>query len=553
MLKSFDLTQQIQRVPLPLQVLMIVAMGMTLLALRNTDPLINQIIYAEDGKWIGLALNKGWLHAFVNAREDYFVWGNILFLAASVASSSLFCGNSLSCLPQSITFWSYLFFAGVGTMAWFVTKGILPLYTRWLLFFLILMLPLGDSANEIIGRISNIGYYCVFITLILMFWKVYNTGHRLVIDITLLLCAATNPVSLILIPILSVFSFWPLTDGTGTAFREWLKQYIFVFFGALLLLFFIVIRMMNAQGFSVIGFLNFNTFIEVSLARSIIYPFVFPVYSQLSDFSVLILSTILVSIVVYQWFLQSDRSIKLLVMMSIVALLVFLISTLYMRPSLTQNLDDYRTTFPDRYFMGINVLVVFINIILAGAHASRPLKFFILLGISTIYLTNITWIFEREYPRMKIASGAKFKEQICISSLIENRLHDPFVLLPIHPQGWRPMQIPVSLFEEVVRKLDCTREYNHFFLTDENWVRGIARNWSGFFLPNKKEIAIDYKTGKFVKFANGDIREITQINITGVYLNIHLSGDILIPEKVGLPTSFIVLDGLGTSSKEGEK
>src|SRR5712692_5888352 len=110
MLKDFDATRSFKRVPLPLQAFMIVLTGMAILALRNADPLIHPIMYTEDGVWIGVALTKGWHHAILNAKEGYFVWGNMLFLAASVAVSNAFCGNSLTCLPQAIAFWSYFFF-----------------------------------------------------------------------------------------------------------------------------------------------------------------------------------------------------------------------------------------------------------------------------------------------------------------------------------------------------------------------------------------------------------------------------------------------------------
>jgi hypothetical protein len=92
-----------------------------------------------------------------------------------------------------------------------------------------------------------------------------------------------------------------------------------------------------------------------------------------------------------------------------------------------------------------------------------------------------------------------------------------------------------------------------FFLTDNNWIHGIARRWAGFFVPNAQKFADEYKAGRLVKFANGETREIIRSDPSGLYLNIYLNGDPLNPEKVGLPTKFVVMDKAGYNPKEGKK
>lgn len=92
-----------------------------------------------------------------------------------------------------------------------------------------------------------------------------------------------------------------------------------------------------------------------------------------------------------------------------------------------------------------------------------------------------------------------------------------------------------------------------FFLTDNNWLHGISRKWAGFFVPNAQKFADEYKAGRLVKFANGETREIIRADPSGLYLNIYLNGDLLNPEKVGLPTKFVVMDKAGYNPKEGKK
>lgn len=92
-----------------------------------------------------------------------------------------------------------------------------------------------------------------------------------------------------------------------------------------------------------------------------------------------------------------------------------------------------------------------------------------------------------------------------------------------------------------------------FFLTDNNWTHGVARNWAGFFVPNIQKFVSEYKVGILVKFPGEVTREITRVDSNGLYLNVYLSGDPLDPEKVGLPTKFIVMGMAGHNPEEGKK
>lgn len=92
-----------------------------------------------------------------------------------------------------------------------------------------------------------------------------------------------------------------------------------------------------------------------------------------------------------------------------------------------------------------------------------------------------------------------------------------------------------------------------FFLTDGNWLRGVARHWAGFVVPNTKRFADRYKVGRFIQFAGGEVREVTRTHPSGLYLNIYLNGDPLNAEKVGLPNKFVVVDNTGYSSREIKK
>lgn len=91
-----------------------------------------------------------------------------------------------------------------------------------------------------------------------------------------------------------------------------------------------------------------------------------------------------------------------------------------------------------------------------------------------------------------------------------------------------------------------------FFVTDGNWVHGVARNWAGFFVPNTEKFTSAYKAGRHVRFPDGTARRIIRVELSGRYLNVYLDGEPLNPEKVGLPTMVVVINDVKQSSGEGK-
>lgn len=82
-----------------------------------------------------------------------------------------------------------------------------------------------------------------------------------------------------------------------------------------------------------------------------------------------------------------------------------------------------------------------------------------------------------------------------------------------------------------------------FFLTDVNWDRGVARRWAGFFLPKRERYSNDFRPGRLVKFADGQVRRIVRAETSGPYLNVFVEGSPLIADKAGLPSVYTVREG----------
>ena len=75
-------------------------------------------------------------------------------------------------------------------------------------------------------------------------------------------------------------------------------------------------------------------------------------------------------------------------------------------------------------------------------------------------------------------------------------------------------------------------------LTDPNWVNGVAKNWSGFFIAYHPRDQNRFKPGVKIKFADGSIRTVTKQEILGSYINITVSGVPLDGKIVGYPNEF---------------
>lgn len=77
--------------------------------------------------------------------------------------------------------------------------------------------------------------------------------------------------------------------------------------------------------------------------------------------------------------------------------------------------------------------------------------------------------------------------------------------------------------------------YENFFVTDENWIRGIGRRWAGFYLPATQNYITKFRTGQYITLPDGQSRRIVSAEVNGAYLNVFLEGEPLDTEMVPSP------------------
>jgi hypothetical protein len=418
--------------------------GVAFLFLRNPDPIFNPIVYAEDGTWIALGLREGWGEALWSAREDYFVFLNILLLFISTCIATTVGNGTIENLPYAIAFVSFSFFSAFGILVFATLKSVSSTIFATLGFVLSLMIPLGISQNEIIGRIIQVGFFAPAIAAMLFFWRTQyqEDWKKYAIDIAIILSAGTNPV----VFVLAFFYYLRVYFSARFSFVWVLKHNLF---SIALLSILAIATFSRMKGSSAIpdNFVLSNLF-EASISRSILYPLIFPWYRQFSDFSSLGFFLLFVLIVFIALRTSTNSEAKELTYSVITTTIIYLVLTFLMRRGLTGFLNHYQTTFPDRYFMGINVLVLLLVVLciaqLVSNHKTRLLGVFLSVGIVLVYGLNYSQIFEWKASKLPLRGPFTFEEQICLSDVVAN-----IAEIQIYPElpKWK-MFIPKEYIEK---------------------------------------------------------------------------------------------------------
>ncbi len=335
---------------------------------RNPDPIINPVFLAEDGSnYVGPILSYGFWESLTKARSDYLVIGNMMLSGLAVFLNWVFYRDNILHIPHFIAIVSYLFFALVATLP------ILLLHQRISIPYLIILalvtsfFPLGDSDFEVIGRISNIGYALVYVACLLMIYR--NSFATKVwwkavfVDVGVLLCSLTNPIVCLISPLI----YWPYLKSWRNGQVKIRHLFVDVtFLSSVVLGSILSIQIiLTAIGSSKVeGHLDspvaFSNVIEMILGRSILYPLIYPFYKYLNDGIVIFLLALLLWIFVR----FARRSNYDLYISGGYSLVVFSLTALAFRPGLTGILNNYSTSFPDRYFYGQNLFSILLLVLL---------------------------------------------------------------------------------------------------------------------------------------------------------------------------------------------
>lgn len=471
--------------------ILLFVVGGGILFFRSAYNLITPSMYTEDGVWLSGIMNDGFLHTLFNARSDYFVFGNIILLQTALSANTLFCGENLNYLPVFVALVQYGFYSLTAILPVVCLRRDISKKLRFMLWGLILLVPLGNSGYEIWGKISNTGYLFYFIACCLLYERIFNwdesgKGHIVLIDIVLFICCGTNEVCFILV------GFGFLLDVVITYF-----QYPHINFKNAITLWMGEFR---NRAWIVLGIacailLSFDTFILTGVseqpsgnpenvieffARSLLFYFIYPIYFNLNDGIVLLIFACIlcgIFLVFRLGGLSKLQKIKLAVLISIPILYSFIACAF--RFSLTARLDHYSTTWVDRYYYATNIVAILPVVYVAGSFIKSKvwIKKMIALGLCLLLLAppavSLTYLFQYDDPQTTLTHQVPFSDRINEAVKGDGLNYT----ISIDFDGWS-MSVPEEyIIASKLKqrsgkitdiKLQC---YN---LTDPNWTNGIG-------------------------------------------------------------------------------
>lgn len=368
--------------------------GLIVLSARNPTAIFNPSMFAEDGSWSAMIYSVGARATYLGARPDYLVIGNIALLHLAIVINELVFGlSNIDHLPEFIAGVSIAFFAGVAVLPVIALRSFLPGWVLIFLWLFLLLMPMGFSMNEVIGRLSNVGYAFAFIAVMLSIWRMSFPAefsrHVILIDTGLLLCGATNPIVLGIVTILLILDFRKIPNNL------------------LLVLGFVCLAFATLNGPSfnrVAPAHTLDGFIAAALTRPLLFPFTFPFYEKIPQYARIALTLSILGFFGWGWYLSAQR--KALGFL-LVCLMLVTAAVGVMRPEVQPYLA---IGMAGRYFFAQNALAITAFVWIASERYRYPFPF---AALGLIYLSSLGLIFEirqSSFPLRQGAFGSQLRE-----------------------------------------------------------------------------------------------------------------------------------------------
>lgn len=509
--------------------------GCLLCFARAPYTILKPVMYTEDGVWLGRILTTGLWDTLLNAKQSYLVVGNILLLYLSLMLNSIFFGKNIIYLPIFISIVSYAYYSLLALTPVIAFRKIMNRVTRILLFFTILCFPCGASIGEIYGRISNIGYGTFVISGVLfarVVWDktILKTYKQVFIYLVLFLCCITNPTCYILI--FGVFSIDIYTQ-IKTRSKAY-KQYLCLAFFALITVAsigFICFALPGEIGQSTES-INLNGLVEF-FARSWLYPFIWTVYETMNDFKTIVITGLLIVFLLLCVLNTKHRQARIFVITNVMLLVLFSISTLVARKTLTSQLNLYTTSFPDRYFYVQNIFIIILAFILASfamkkilnAEALRIFAYSLVVIIGFSIFLEYNSIFE--IKSKLVVCDEEFAESVACAYEEQNgSLTDGIYIVPIQFDGFS-MAVPEKHMNASIDYIQKHKLFENFTasnMCDVNWKNGISADKTKV-LITFSNLRLHKLKNSSVIIANGKRFAIVELSYDDNWIVITIDGD----------------------------
>lgn len=466
-------------------------LGLIVIFLRSAYTVVVPTLYTEDGVWTGVILEKGFFYSLFNVRPDYLVSGNIILLGLSLLLNTVFCGKDLTYYPYCVTAVQYLFYSAVALLPYVCFKDVLRKSLRLFLWGMTILVPLGMSGFEVFGKISNIGFLCYNITFYLLFFRITRRDDLgkitvLIIDTVLLICCATHPGCYVLVGLGFVIDvclqYQQIRQAT---FFQTLRAALcrfsnisWILLGcSCCILFGYDLFVLTSNPYEAMATQEVPLSIEF-LARGLIFYFIYPMYHHLNDKVVIVIFAILFGYYLLGFLVRSiDFKLKRYLAVSLLVwLFYFLITAIARKWMLVPILQNYTTTYADRYYYGINILSLFpfvitLEIILRRQKKfSKVVSYFILLYMLALPIADIKQVFRNDTDPITWTHIVSFEDRLKQANYDSDT--DKYIV-PIDSEPLT-MQLPRDYYLASIQRQRNAQPFTVANFTDENWTQGVG-------------------------------------------------------------------------------
>lgn len=431
-------------------ILLLFAFGFLMLFMREPGALLTPRVYAEDGIWTAAALRDGWIHTFYHARTDYYVFFNIALLFIASKISYLVSASPLVFLPQAIAIVSYSFYSIASVLIYKTLRIYSNIFFAMSGFLFSILIPLGLSTSESIGTLVQVGFYMPIISICLHLLRTEYSKKwsRYIFDIFIFLAAATNPVCF---AVTGIYFILQITKAVNEKNVKNVLLDLLPIISSLAFLFLIIVPNLNGQGGIPIS-PNPDNVIEMVTARSVVYSFIFPWYSNLNDYLSILLTLLFASMCIAAYINTGNMRVRQAIALLSSMLIVYTIATAMGRYGITGILSGYKITYPDRYFMGINVIAstLFIIVIsqLSKMYFMKYISYAFTIMILAFHITDAVNKTSLNYASLKYDAVGEFNRNLCNSEITP----DGFALIQIQPVPDWKMKVP----HKYISNIDCS-------------------------------------------------------------------------------------------------
>ncbi len=347
---------------------LVLALFWGLISLRALPSWFRGSYATEGGQWLSLMWRIGFLDAVKAIRPDYCVFGNLVVLQLSEWVNTLLHGTNIDRAPM---IQHHLAVGYVAVMFFFIFLLLRRNHGTWaglLVCLGMLAVPDLDNENRIFGEATNLGYFSALVVLFVFYdlWLNPRASTRRLVAYGLLVAfhIATSPMAGIITVAWSGLFMTRIFLERGFTLGASKKQDAALLVPLILFSLFTIIRAhkLGPSAAPVDMAVFKKSFVEIVLARQLLYPLITNFFLSFNDKLTLICFALLMALIavyaVLEW--RSDkRSWQRpgAVLVVFAAACGMALATAYTRQWIYAHEAHYASLWPARYYIVQNMAV----------------------------------------------------------------------------------------------------------------------------------------------------------------------------------------------------